>query len=118
MDLPEINLDVLDNGALMELAGAELRKICANIADPNIPPEAKRKMQINIVIKPNEKSGMAEIGYDVKTTMPGPAGGRTMAYIAQGHDNRLALFQVPPAGGQPPLFEEKENVRPLGAKEA
>jgi|GEM_PF-3325664 hypothetical protein len=118
MNLPEINLDVLDNGALMEQAGAELRKIFANIADPNIPQGAKRKLQISIVIKPNEKSGMAEIGYDVKTTMPGPAGGRTMAYIAQGHDNRLALFQVPPSGGQPPLFEEKENVRPLGAKEA
>ena len=49
----EMNLSNLGDGALMECATAELRKICANIADPNFKTDAKRKLQINIVIKPD-----------------------------------------------------------------
>lgn len=107
MDTPaEITLANLGNGDLLECASQELRKICQNIADPNVKTDAKRKLQINIEIKPDEKGQMAAIRYDVKTTMPGPDAGRTVAYIAMAPGAKaISLFEVE---SQPPLFGEEE----------
>lgn len=112
----EMNLANLGGGALMECATAELRKICDNIADPNIKTDAKRKLQINIVIKPDPKGQMANISYEVKASMPGPDAGKTMAYIAFAPETKaISLFEVET---HPPLFEEPKalpNVTELPA---
>lgn len=112
----EITLANLGNGDLMECASQELRKLCENIADPNIKADAKRKLQINIEVKPDEKRSMAGITYSVKTTMPGPDAGRTVAYIAMAPGaSAISLFEVE---SQPPLFEEEPEpaVLPLAKK--
>jgi hypothetical protein len=114
-----MNIANLAGGALMECATAELRKICDNIADPNIKTDAKRKLQITIVVKPDAKGQKAEITYDVKTAMPGPDAGKTVAYIAFTPETKaISLFEVET---HPPLFKEQEplpNVAPLDAKQA
>lgn len=114
----EMNLANLGNGELLECATHELRKICDNIADPNIKTDAKRKLQINIVIKPDAKGQMAQINYEVKTTMPGPDAGKTMAYIAfTPETKKISLFEVET---HPALFEEPPlaPVAPLERKRA
>lgn len=115
----EMSLANLGNGGLMECAAHELRKICANIADPNIKTGVKRKLQINIVIKPDSKGQMAEITYDVKTTVPGPDAGKTMAYIAFTPETKaISLFEVE---SHPSLFEEETPlvaIAPLATKQA
>ena len=107
----EMSLANLGSGDLMECATHELRKICDNIADPNIKTDAKRKLQINLVIKPDAKGQMAQITYDVKTTMPGPEAGKTMAYIAFTPETRaISLFEVET---HPALFEEEPLLAPI-----
>ena len=59
----EITLANLGNGDLMECVGSELRKLCDNIADPNIKADAKRKLSITIEVKPDSKRSMAQITY-------------------------------------------------------
>lgn len=104
----EMTLANLGAGALMECATVELRKICDNIADPNIKTDAKRKLQINIVIKPDPKGQMAQITYEVKASMPGPDAGRTAAYIAFAPETKaISLFEVE---SHPPLFEEPKTL--------
>jgi hypothetical protein len=115
----EVTLANLGGGALMECATLELRKICDNIADPNIKTDAKRKLQINIVIKPDPKGQMAQITYEVKASMPGPDAGRTAAYIAFAPETKaISLFEVE---AHPPLFEAEKPlapIEPLAAKRA
>ena len=107
----EMNLSNLGNGALMECATHELRKICESIADPNIKTDAKRKLQINIVIKPDAKGQMAQISYEVKSTIPGPDAGKTMAYIAFTPEAKaISLFEVET---HPPLFEPEKPLAPI-----
>ena len=112
----EMNLANLGNGSLIECASHELRKICANIADPNVKKDAKRKLQINVVIKPDIKGQMAQITFEVKSSMPGPDAGKAMAYIAFAPETKeISLFEVET---HPPLFETPEplpNVAELGA---
>lgn len=107
----EITLANLGSGELMECATMELRKLCENIADPNIKTDAKRKLQINIVIKPDAKGAMAAITYEVKSSMPGPDAGKTMAYIAFTPETKaISLFEVE---SHPPLFEEQSTLAPI-----
>jgi hypothetical protein len=47
MSIPiELTLATLNNGDLLECATQELRKICQNIADPNVKTDAKRKLNL------------------------------------------------------------------------
>lgn len=110
----EITLASLGGGALMELVTMELRKIGDNIADPNIQTEAKRKLQINIEIKPDPKGEMASLTYNVKTSMPGPSAGKAIAYIAKASgESAISFFEVET---QPPLFgDEESSVTPLAS---
>ncbi len=103
----EITLANLAGGGLMECATAELRRICENIQDPNVKADAKRKLQIEVLIEPDEKRSMARVTYSVKASMPGPDAGKTMAYIAQDPTSKaLTLFEVET---HPPLFEEPKT---------
>lgn len=115
----EMTLANLGGGALMECATVELRKICDNIADPNVKTAAKRKLRIDITIEPDERGQTAQISYEVKTAMPGPDAGKTMAYIAFAPDTQaISLFEVE---SHPPLFEPQpplSEVKPLGVKPA
>lgn len=110
----EITLANLAGGSLMECASAELRKICENIADPNCKADAKRKLQITIQIEPDETRQLARVTYEVKSSIPGPDAGKTMAYIAMapGGDKTLSLFEVE---RHQPLFPEEPNdaIQPL-----
>jgi hypothetical protein len=107
----EMSLANLGGGALLECATVELRKICENIADPNIKTDSKRKLQINIVIKPDPRGQMAQITYEVKSTMPGPDAGKTVAYIAMAPETKaISLFEVE---AHPPLFEEQPPLPEL-----
>ena len=91
----EITLANLAGGGLMECATLELRKICENIADPNCKADAKRKLQITVLIEPDEKRTMARVTYDVKSSIPGPDAGKTMAYIAMAPgSSTISLFEV------------------------
>ena len=104
----EISLANLNGGDLMAVAAMELHKICENIADPNVKKDAKRKLQINIEIKPDAKGEMAQLTYNVKSTMPGPDAASTVAYIAVAPGSKsISLFEVE---SHPPLFENEEPV--------
>lgn len=93
MPAKEVTLANLGGGELMELATRELRKICENIADPNIKTDAVRKMAINISIKPDKKGQTAEITYGLKSSLPGPDSSKTTAYIAMAPGSEeISLF--------------------------
>lgn len=112
----EITLANIAGGALMECASAELRKICENIADPNVKADAKRKLQVTVLIEPDEKRQMAKITYEVKSAIPGPDAGKTMAYVAMDPTTQaLTLFEVEQ---HPPLFDPPAPLPALETKRA
>ena len=114
MSPTEITLANLGNGDLLECASQELRKICENIADPNVKTDAKRKLTIAIEIKPDTKGQMASIVYNVKSSMPGPDAGKAMAYIAMSKgSNTITLFEVLQDPGVPLFQDEDPSVVPL-----
>jgi hypothetical protein len=61
MDYKLAQLENINSGVANELFQAELEKVLENIADPNTPPEAKRKITIDFEITPNEQRSNAEM---------------------------------------------------------
>jgi hypothetical protein len=117
-DPVEMTLANLNGGALLEAATVELRKICDNIADPNFRSDTKRKLSINLTILPDAKGQQAQITYQMKTILPSPEAGKTMAYIAQDPSSRaIGLFEHEQ---HPPLFPSEKSLLTLnpGIKEA
>lgn len=103
----QITLANLAGGGLMECAGAELRRICDNIQDPNVKADAKRKLKIEITLEPDETRQMVKVTYQVQASIPGPDAGKTVAVVAVDPESKgLALFE---AFHQPNLFEDGEQ---------
>lgn len=116
----EITLATLGGGELMELTKRDLRKICENIADPNVRTDAKRKLTITIEVTPDKKGQTAELKYSTKLAMPGPEGGKTTAYIAMAPGTSdISLFGLDLRQEQ--LFTEPKEptvteIRPVSAQ--
>ena len=102
----ELTLSTLAGGALAEQVAMEIRKICANIQDPNCAAETKRKLQINVVFAPNDKRNLVNISYEVKPTLVGPDAGSSAAYLALDKEGEASLFELET---HPPLFPQGEQ---------
>jgi hypothetical protein len=68
----DLNINELSGGALSEKVNIELRKLAANILDPNTEAKAKRTMTIKITIAPNEKRQVGDVDISVVSS-PAPA---------------------------------------------
>lgn len=106
----EMTLANIGNGDLMEAATIELRKIGDNIANPNVKTDAKRKLTIEITIEPDATGQLAKIGYGLKTTLPGPEPGKTVATISMAPDsNVISFWQLE----RPLPYDEQPAALPL-----
>ncbi|MEL7661547.1 hypothetical protein [Acetobacterium wieringae] len=63
--------------ALQELFNVEFAKVIENIMDKRTYPEDKRKIQINIIMVPQNERAKLRIAYDIKTTLAPIMGGET-----------------------------------------
>ena len=104
----EMSLANLCGGALMEMATGELRRISANIVDPNIRPTAKRKLHLEVIFEPDETRQMIKTTYTVKAVCPPVEPGKSVTYVAiDGAGDGPALFeQFTPQR----LFDEKTEL--------
>lgn len=59
----------LGNGIILELADHELKKILANIADPNTDYKKVRKLNIELKFVPNEDRSQITVSSGAKTTL-------------------------------------------------
>ena len=52
MEYKGINLETLNQGAVLDLFNVEWQRLLDNINDPNTKPDAVRKLKIEIAVKP------------------------------------------------------------------
>lgn len=76
----DININDLSGGALAEKVNIELRKLAANVLDPNTEAKATRSVTVKITIKPNEKRQVGESDISVTSSLA-PAKGIPTSFI-------------------------------------
>lgn len=63
------NLDAFMQGQLSERVGKAMNDVAINIMDPNTEATAKRRIKIEIVIRPNEDRTTASLAVAVRTAL-------------------------------------------------
>jgi hypothetical protein len=110
-----LTLSTICGGMVEHIFNRELSRVCENIADPSVKTEAVRKVAVVVTIKPNPKGTVAEISYDVKTSMPGVQTEKTSAYLAMdGESKKLGLFDIDTRQTELPLMGTVDEIRPVG----
>ncbi|MDR2485545.1 MAG: hypothetical protein LBD55_09125 [Treponema sp.] len=91
MDYKGIELNTLNQGAVLDLFAVEWQKLLDNINDPNTKPDAVRKVKIEIAVKPAKDrrnavsnvsvtSNLASIMPHEASIVIGVENGKVMAY--------------------------------------
>lgn len=71
-DRPIESLDELMDGGVRERFNDALRKVWANIFDPNTSPKNVREIQLKVKIKPNKRLDAADFNVEVTTKLAPP----------------------------------------------
>ena len=64
-----VSLETLGQGAAVELFADELKKVLANVLDPNTKASAKRSVTLTLEIKPDEDRSFAHTSLEVKSKL-------------------------------------------------
>lgn len=114
-----VSLKTLNQGAAVDLFDVELRKVLADIADPNTSARTKREINLKVVFMPDEDRGMAMVGIDCKSKIAGRRGSATriffgimdgQAVAVEANPNQGRLFdQTPGKLKTVPMRKEQNN---------
>jgi len=88
-----LSLKNLGFGAAEELFNDSLVKVLENISDPNTDYKKVRKINLEVLIKPNESRGKAEVGIFVKSTLAPVKPYTTDIYIGKDRGKYVATEQ-------------------------
>lgn len=64
-----VSLETLGQGAAVEMFADELKKVLANVLDPNTKASAKRSVTLTLEIKPDEDRSFASSSIEVKSKL-------------------------------------------------
>lgn len=102
-----ITFDNIGNGELAGMFRLALAQIGQNIMDPNMDPEAKRGMTINIEFKPS-KAGTISSSYNIKTKLAGLQKSETVFMIGQ--DIKTGRIEISEYGNNRPQVRSLDVV--------
>jgi hypothetical protein len=69
--MEELSLGNLEGGAAIERFDSELKKVLKNIADPNCPAIAKRKVILELTIKPSKERDLGDVTTKITSKLAG-----------------------------------------------
>jgi hypothetical protein len=103
----EVTLGNLCGGAIEEVFQREWSHVLANIGDVNVPAEAKRKVTLELTLKPFKDRSGAQVSFSCKSkTMPVEAVEGTVFLQRRG----LVMVAVPHDPKQIRLFDPKAQA--------
>jgi hypothetical protein len=113
VDLTEVTLETVSDGAAVELFQRELQRVLENIQDPNTNPEKKRRIRLDVAFHPDESRSEGRVTVKASSKLaPSEAQERTVHFGEK--DGRLAAAHYDPAQlsfGQDP--SDDDAVHPI-----
>lgn len=91
----QITLSNIGGGAAVEKFSDELRKVVANIMDPNTPASAKREITIKVSIKPSVDRAFGPIVVSASSKLAPVRGFSTVAHFGMDGDEPVAFEDDP-----------------------
>ena len=114
------NLDKFMQGQLSERVGIAMRDVAVNIVDPNTDATAKRRIKIEISIKPNEDRTTASLAVSVRTALAASEPVGTSVTVGVNQDGEYVIAERTKQNpGQMNIFgdEAKPKIMLLNTEE-
>jgi len=110
--MENMNIANIADGALVERADEEIKKVLENIMDPNTPSKAKRKVTITLVFEPKEDiRDMSEVTFSVKSQLaPAKAISTSIAFEKDGNNIVVEEFVKGSLRGQTKIDHETGEI--------
>lgn len=111
-----LKISNLANGAVVERADWELKKILKNIADPNTDPLKARELTIKLKIKPDETREISDVEISCSSKIVAGKPIKTRMFMSEDGDGGFVaqeLFKGQMAGQVTTDEVEAGNIRPL-----
>jgi hypothetical protein len=93
----EVSLENLGNGGVIEKFDYEMKSVIANILDPNTPQDAKREINLKVILKPSKaERGVCSMTIEVSSKLaPTTPISSTLAVGITGHGEIAAKEYLP-----------------------
>lgn len=110
--LETITLANLAEGAADELFVSEIRKIIANIVDPNTDATQRRTLTLTISITPDDNRELCAVSVKASSKLAGLNAAKTNIFIGRHKGEFVATEYNPKQAG---LFDPKPELRDVSA---
>lgn len=101
--MQKIELQTIQNGAIVDLFNEELKKVLANIEDINTSAGSARTITIKIAIKPDDTRRSAKIQLSVDSSLAKSSPSIGLLYLDKDEKGKLAAYEDEPGN----LFDPK-----------
>ena len=92
--MPKLDLSQMAQGAFMEQFDVELKKVLANIADPNTDPKKARKVTLTATLKADENRDVVYFEVQTKPTLVPSKPLGTTILIDTDHDGKVVAAEL------------------------
>lgn len=112
--IKRVSFESLGQGAAIERADLELKRVLKNIQDPNTSPKAIREVNIKIKIKPSEDRGAGQVEIQATSKLAPVTEHVTQVYIGKDMLGEPEVSEI--VETQQELFDQV-NVTPMTRKD-
>jgi hypothetical protein len=106
----KIELQTIQNGAVLDLFGEEFKKVLANIEDENTAANSERSITIKVAIKPDKTRRTGEIKVQVSSTLAKIKPAESFLFFDKDADGKFSAYSDDP-GPELPGISENPNIK-------
>lgn len=104
-----LNIGNVCGGAVNEVFERELQEVLKNIADPNTPADARRKIVIEFVFSPGKTREVADVEFRCTSKIAPTAAVSGTIFLSKRHGSVLAFARDP---RQEEMFKQEPAASP------
>ena len=112
--MKKIELQNIQNGAVLDLFEEELRKVLANIEDENTVANAERSITIKVSIKPDKTRRTGEVKSQVSSTLAKVKPAESFLFFDRDEAGKFSAYADDP-GPELPGISENPKIMPFPA---
>jgi hypothetical protein len=101
-DLSPVNIETINEGAIIQGFEIELRRALENIADLNTPATFTRAIKLELILKPHSDRVVIETEFKVSSKLAGIETHKSKVFLGRAEDGGLVAFDGDPR--QMPLW--------------
>jgi hypothetical protein len=113
--MQKIELQTIQNGAVLDLFNEELKKVLGNIEDENTAADSGRSITIKVSIKPDKTRRTGEVKVQVSSSLAKIRASESFLFFDKDEGGKFSAYADDPGPELPGISGNEPNVTPFKA---